>query len=350
MRAGIFVLLLLPLASVQAGEIEEIRLMDLDETIILRANGSAAYSFRGHAKPSLTEERVGQFRAQIEPRDFRRLTILPGAIRFAELQSFTLPFSGSIVRTTIVRDGKAKTLERHEGDAPPDPEPSADLWTLEMAVRGLAARIDWEPLPAGVRVSLEEAADGVREVMLREAGTDSPVASVRTTRREIEIPVAPGNYLVEVSELRGNERKDLWTHGVSVEPDKYAHVAADNPLQELMIQTPNHWLMRCRPDGSGILGYGALASDSASFKVGTIDFAAVVKELGRVATKEPPAGLRFVVMRREDKQAQPANVYTNDSKFILGLFERATKKEATERRGEGFDDVLKAHPPGLHAR
>jgi len=352
MRALTLLVILLPLASARAEGIEELRVVDRHETITLRADGTATHSYRGRLTWSLSDERVGLFHAKFDPCEFRRLAALPGVVRFGGMNDFYLPYSTWIVRTTVVRDGKAKTVERHDRGLASDPEPPADLWILEMAVRGLASQLKWEPVPSGIRVSLEGRAQGVREVLVREASTNSLVAAVRTAKGEIEVPVAPADYQVEVSEIRGVRREELWKRRVSVKSDKYAPVNAPRgamevqapPLEALSIDTPNFWWLHCAPDGSGTMGYGA--GDATGFKAGTIDFAAAVRELRRVTTKEPPMGLRFVVLFRE-KGGQSGNVYTNDTKLVLGLFEKAARKEMSNGRTEGFDQLYKDQPPAL---
>ena len=272
------------------------------------------------------------------------------------MKDFYLPYSTWIVRTTVVSDGKTKTVERNDRGLLFDPEPPSELWTLEMAVRGLATQLKWEPIPSGVRVLLTAEEKGTREVMVRELGTNWAIAAVRTTKQEIEIPVAPGNYLVEVSEIRDGMWEDLWKWHASVPPDKYVTVVANSPSgndrretrprQELILATSNGWWLHCAADGSGIVGHGPADSDAAEFRAGTIDVATVRQELAKVTSDTPPMGYRFEVMYR-DNGGQPSAVHTKDSKIVLGVFEKAARKESTSRRGAGFDRLWAEHPPAL---
>ncbi len=221
--------LLLPflplLAPVPSAVVSEVRVADLDETVILRADGTAEYAYRGRWNWDVPDERVGVYRAKLDPREFRRLAALPGVVHFGEMKDFYLPYSTSIVRTTVVRDGKAKTLERNDRPVATDPEPPADLWTLELAARGLAARLKWEPIASGVRVRAGGEGKGVRWVMVRETGTNFPVASVRTEKAEVQVPLRPGSYRVEVSVLRRGKWEDVWSRDAAVKSDAYTPVA-----------------------------------------------------------------------------------------------------------------------------
>jgi len=355
MRTVSLVLLVSISSFVRAGEIEQIRVVDLDEQITLRVDGTAAYAFRGHLNSFVNDERVGQFEARLDPREFRRLAALPGATGFAEAKDFYLPYSTWIVRITVVCDGRSKTVERNDRELATDPEPPTDLWTLEMAARGVAARLKWEPVPQGVKLALGGPVRGLRMVMMRGAGTGTPFACVYTERDSVQIPMPPGIYLADVSEVRGGRGHDLWTSMLAVSAGQYTTAKVEpptsdddsktSPLLDLIIETPNHWWLRCRADGSGGLGYGALGSDATGFKVGTIDFAATAKEL-RVATKEPLQGSRFRVIFRS-KDGAPISAYTNDTKLIQRLFSEGAKKNNSEGRGEHFDQRWTDSPPAL---
>jgi hypothetical protein len=344
-----------PLAIVQAEGIEEIRIADVEETLTLRANGTADLAYRGRWNWGLIEERVGCFHARFDTREFRRLADLVRKAHFDTMKGFYLPYSMSIVRTTVVIDGKAKTVERHDRGVLTDPEPPSQLWTLEMAVRGLASQIQWEPIPSGVRVVLGEKS-GMRGVMVRELGTDYGVASVRTEKSVVEIPLAPGNYMVEMSDVHDGRWEDSWQWWASIPPDKYvavaAHLPAANsgretpPRRELIITTANRWWLYCSSDGPGTLGHGPEISDTAEFKAGTIDVAAVDRELAKVTTKEPLMGYRFRITSRENG-GQPGLAETRDSKIVLAVFAKAARKESSLRRGPGFDRLWAEHPPAL---
>jgi hypothetical protein len=226
MRASLLLLLLVPPVARAAG-VEEIWVSDSDHGIVLRADGTAEYSYRGRWDQVRTDERVGAFRARFDPREFRRLAALPGATGFEDLKDFRVAFPTRIVHVTVVRDGRRRSLEWQDRRLASDPEPPAALWGLEMAARGLAAGLEWEPIPSGVRVRLGGESKEVREVMVREAESRYPVAGVRTHKGEVEVPVRPGVYLVEVSTLRGDRWTDAKKTTVTVEAGKYAPVAAD---------------------------------------------------------------------------------------------------------------------------
>jgi len=356
MRTVPLVLLVWLSSIAHAGEIEELRVADLDEQITLRADGTAAYAFRGHLNSFVNDERVGQFEARLDPREFPRLAALPGATGFAEAKDFYLPYSTWIVRTTVVRDGRSKTVERNDRGLATDPEPPADLWALEMAARGLAAQLKWHPVPQGVKLALGGPVRGLRMVIIRGAGTGTPFACVYTERDFVQIPMPPGNYLADVSEVRDGRGHNLWTSMLAVSAGQYTTAKVEPPtnqantrsslLVDLIIETPNHWWLKCRADGSGGLGYGAMSSDATGFKAGTIDFVASAKELEHVATKEPPQGSRFRVIFRS-KGGPPISVYTNDAKLIQRLFSEGAKKNNSEGRGAHFDQRWTDNPPGL---
>jgi hypothetical protein len=225
MYRSLVVLLFAPLSFVRAGDIEEIRVNNVDEQITLRANGTAEYAFRGHTNWHVRDERTGIFHGKLDPREFKRLASLPGAEHFMEMKDHYLPYSYWIVRTTVVRDGKSKTLERHDRGVLNDPEPPRDLWDLEMAVRGLATRVRWENLPNGVRVRIAGVGEGLRWVMVREEKSDNPVTFVETMKDEVEFSMMPGKYKIEVSLQRGDQVFDAWKKDVVVKSGEYTLVA-----------------------------------------------------------------------------------------------------------------------------
>jgi hypothetical protein len=225
MQRSLVVLLFVSLPFARAGDIESIRIDDYDEHITLRADGTAEYEFRGHNNWHIVDERTGIFRGKLDPREFKRLALLPGAEHFMDMKDFYLPYSTHIVRTTVVRDGKSKRLERHDRGVLRDPEPPRDLWDLEMAVRGLATRVRWEALPSGVRVRIAGLGEGLRWVMVRELSTNLVVAFVETMKDEVEFPVRPGKYRIEVSLQRDNKVFDAWKRTVEVKADAYTPVS-----------------------------------------------------------------------------------------------------------------------------
>jgi hypothetical protein len=119
-------------------------------------------------------------------------------------------------------------------------------------------------------------------------------------------------------------------------------------VEEFSIHTPNGWLLSCRPDGSGSLGYGSSAGDFVPFKAGTIDFAAALKQLRGIADKKGALGTHFAVAFREKGAATAVSVYTKDAKAVLGLFERA-RKGAARQLSERFDQLWRDRPPSLKA-
>ena len=119
------------------------------------------------------------------------------------------------------------------------------------------------------------------------------------------------------------------------------------PIDEVSIHTPNGWMLRVFPDGSGEVGYGSLLSDFAYFKAGTISFPAAVEQLRKVTVKEATRGNQFAVGLHEKGTTSTVSVYTKDEKIVLGLFETGAQKEASRVRGGRFDELWKERPPSL---
>jgi hypothetical protein len=227
MHASLLIsLLALTSLAAQAAGIEEIHVSDRDDNIILRADGTAELSYRGRFNDGVRDERVGIFQAKLEPRDFRRLAALPGAIGFDGLKDSRVAFPTRIVSIAVVRDGQRRVIERQERRTADDGGSPPELWTLEMAARGLATQLTWQPIPSGVRIELGEKRE-LRAVMVREAASQVPVAMLQTRQAEVEVPVRPGAYLVEVSIFRDGKWIDLRNFPVSVKPDNYASVVTD---------------------------------------------------------------------------------------------------------------------------
>jgi hypothetical protein len=127
MRASLALTLLA--APAFAGGIDEIRVADGDGEVRLRADGTAERHYRGRLDNGRLDEPAGWYAAKLDPRDFGRLAALPGAERFADLKDHRLPFPRRVVRLTVVRDGRERTLEMHDRRTDRDPDPPADLWT-----------------------------------------------------------------------------------------------------------------------------------------------------------------------------------------------------------------------------
>jgi hypothetical protein len=357
MRALLLIAILVPTAPAQAERIELIRVEDGALSVTLRANGSADYSYRGNGNGTGYEDRVGLFHAKLDPREFGLLTAMPAAARFDELEGFYLPYSTHIVRTTIIRDGKTKTLERHDRGLRTDPVPPVDLWSFEMAVRGLATQLQWEPASSGIRVSMAEKGNGIREIMVREAGTNFGVAVVRPVHTEVDIPIAPGNYVVIIADLQENHWETRATFFAHVAVDNYQSLRAEKQRDgdgakkarpdELIIQTPNGWWLHCVADGSGSLGRGPSLDASCRFKAGTIDFSAAVADLERVTKGQPAIGRRFFGQFCWKDGSPPEELNTKDVEVVGDLFAKAAKKERSEVRGDQFDALWREHSPSL---
>ncbi|QVL34027.1 hypothetical protein KIH39_09010 [Telmatocola sphagniphila] len=355
MRTFYFLILLATPTMAGASDITEIKIEEIDEQICLRSDGTATYSFRGHSNRNWHDERVGLFEAKLDPREFNRLTRLPGAIRFDDLKGHYLPYSTRVVRTTVVRHDKLKTLERHDRSLTTDPEPPTDLWDLEMAVRGLASQIKWERVPQGLKVNLSEGSVNDRQVLVREAGTNIPVGFVLSDRREIVVSTAPGNYFVEVSESESGKSKDLSKHLISIKEGKYtplkidlrktSGIGASQPLEEFVIQSPNCWWLRCAADGSGIMGFGTALANSTEFSAGTIDFTGVVAAL-RKTESDQAFGSRFFISYLS-KGSAVLTLYSKDGLLVKGLFAKAAEKTRSSNRGSHFDQVWASKPPDL---
>jgi hypothetical protein len=222
---AVFVLPLLA-APAFADGVEEIMTSDGDAEIRLRADGTAEKHYRGRWDRVRLDEPVGHFTAKLEAREFRRLAALPGADKVGEFRARMPAFPARIVRMAVVRGGTEKKAEWGEPISDRDPEPPTELWTLDAAVAGLAARLDWRPVPSGVNVTFGGPGANVREVCVREARSGAPVAVVRTRHAWADLPVRPGAYTVEVSELAGDRWTDARKWDVTIEKDKYLAVEA----------------------------------------------------------------------------------------------------------------------------
>jgi hypothetical protein len=121
-------------------------------------------------------------------------------------------------------------------------------------------------------------------------------------------------------------------------------------VREILIHTPNGWMLHIHSDGSGHLQYGSSFGDGWGFKAGTIDAAKAAKDL-KALKSDPQGGLRshfvfhFEAERKSAEQGPPAR-YTKDVKIIPPLFERAI---AAAEKGDAARKalLLKKYPPGL---
>ena len=110
-----------------------------------------------------------------------------------------------------------------------------------MAARGLASRLDWQPIRSGVRVTFGGPSPDVREVMIREEGTNVPVPCARSYKAKIELPVRPGKYALEVSVLTGGKWADPERTPVTVAADKVTRVTPGEmkrPIGPAALPTP----------------------------------------------------------------------------------------------------------------
>jgi|GEM_PF-5307425 len=339
-----FLLALIPW-SVFAADIEEIRVSDMDQVICLRADGTAQLSFRGHPNWFEEDERVGKYTAVLDRRTFQRLEAMPGAAGFDDLKTHYLPYSSMIICTTVVRAGKERTLARHDRAIASDPEPPKDLWALEMAVRGIASELKWEPIETGLIVNFGPAKES-RHITVREAGSNYVIASLRSSKEQVRIPVSPANYFVEVSTVIDNRHVDRWHVGCLIPDDSYLLIGEGDSYDTMMIRTPNGWWMRVDDDGSGTIGFGPSVRNTVDFKRGTVHIAKVIHDLGNLANNDEMLGYRFLVSRRT-KGDRPAPYYSNDSATILPVFAKAADPKQATRRGDGFDRNWTSHPPKL---
>lgn len=344
MRQLAFALILMPW-SLCAGDVEEIRVSGIDRVICLRADGTAHLSYRGQTNWFVDDERVGEFNAILSSRTFQRLAAMPGAVGFENLAGHYLPYSTSITRTTVIWDGKERTLERHDRGIDTDPEAPKELWALEMAVRGIALELKWEPIASGLIVNLGPDKKS-RLVMVREVGSNYVVAAIRSSKDQVQIPVAPANYIVEVTTIIDERSVDLWHVPCAIAGDSYLSISEEDSYDTLTICTPNGWWLRVEDDGSGTIGHGPTFRESADFKRGTIHISKVMHDLGKLQKNDEMLGYRFQVYRRT-KGDRPDPYYTKDSDTILPLFTKAASQNQTTRRGEEFDHFWTSQPPKL---
>lgn len=104
------------------------------DKVVLRADGTAAYTGTRFV------ERLGEFRGTLSTRDFQRLAGLLTSQRFFNLRNRYASRATDLPSriTSAVRSGTRKAVTNY-GDAGP-----INLWTVEVAVLGVAAEIRWE--------------------------------------------------------------------------------------------------------------------------------------------------------------------------------------------------------------
>jgi hypothetical protein len=105
------------------------------------------------------------------------------------------------------------------------------------------------------------------------------------------------------------------------------------------------WQMRIFKDGSGSVGYGASAGDHYFFKVGSIDFAAALKDLRAATNPKGNIGDSYGVGFLEEGKSSTTSLYTRDAKLVLGLFEKAIQAEPRTARNPRVEALWKERPP-----
>jgi hypothetical protein len=102
------------------------------------------------------------------------------------------------------------------------------------------------------------------------------------------------------------------------------------------------WYLDVWSDRTTRLGYGA--ADTWRVKPNTFDFAATLKALRAVARKKDfPGGRHYRVSFRVEGVERSVQGYTQDSKLVLGLFDKAVV--ALENRNDRFEEIWKNNPP-----
>jgi len=115
------------------------------------------------------------------------------------------------------------------------------------------------------------------------------------------------------------------------------------------ITLPEAWNLEIHSDGSGLVGYGALACDYFRFKKGTFDVEKVTKELKALIAEKKGGflthfGFSFESERKSD-EVGPPNRYTRDGKLILALFKKAVEESKLKESGRG--EFLRKNYPML---
>jgi hypothetical protein len=85
--------------------------------------------------------RIGTFKSEIEPEDFRRLEEMLNRVRYFEMkEEYESGVDFPQVSTSAVRTGQRKTIHDAWGSHAP-----VELWAIEMAIDGLIAQVrDWK--------------------------------------------------------------------------------------------------------------------------------------------------------------------------------------------------------------
>jgi hypothetical protein len=210
------------------GLVDEIAVHDLDESIVLRADGAAEFRYRGRPNDFVSDERVGFYTAQIDPRHFKRLAAIlrdgDRDIDLAKLEDFYLPYSQRIVRLSLKRGDFSKTIAINERNVKGDPEPPDRLWTLEMAARGLASQQSWKPIGTGLKVRFKEVSKELREIVVRDE-EHFPIVMMTSHKQLVELPLKPGKYVVETGLLKDRPLVDLRKTKATVAEEGYLEVA-----------------------------------------------------------------------------------------------------------------------------
>lgn len=107
--------------------------------VILRRDGSATYIGKENVS------RIGEYKSQVSPyqplgAEFIRLAKLIASQAYLKMNDrYTVPTSDAdTVITSIVHDGKRKTIVNYANQAP------IELYGIERAIDGVAAQIKWE--------------------------------------------------------------------------------------------------------------------------------------------------------------------------------------------------------------
>jgi hypothetical protein len=115
----------------------------------------------------------------------------------------------------------------------------------------------------------------------------------------------------------------------------------EKAIRQIYLGVGNGWWLDLGADGTARLGYGA--ADVWQVKKGAFDFVATLQSLRAVARKQGFAGGRhYHVSFRLEGEPMPIQGYTQDSKLVLGLFDKAVG--GLQGRNGRFDEVWKHEP------
>lgn len=171
------------------------------DEIILRADGTAQYS------GNLNTSRRGQFKGKIHHYTFERLALWLISQGFMKLDDeygdWNIDGSNEII--SVARGEQRKTVtNQNRGDLA--------LWGMENAVRGVAADIEWQPEPSGIRGTAtwrpktSQMFPGApifrvlsrQIVMIRREGEQQTFRLHTDKNGKFELPLRPGTYRVEL--------------------------------------------------------------------------------------------------------------------------------------------------------